>query len=173
MPGKSHPPARPLRVGVVHDPDQAEAIVQRLLAAGFTKDQITVVCSDQATERRFHDYEHQEPAGFYTPKALAIGAGCGAAVGLVTAVLMVGVDAGILALGAALTGTGTLVGGFLGVMLTRAVEGELSNYYDQEVAPGDILVAAEDHGQRAGEHLHQAEEILTSAGVKPIELSEG
>ena len=38
-------PERPIRVGVFENVEQADAAVSDLLAAGFTKEEITVICS--------------------------------------------------------------------------------------------------------------------------------
>lgn len=166
---------RPIRAGVFVATDQAEEAVRRLLGAGFSKDQVTVICSDRVTEARFREFEHQEPAGYYMRTALFAGAGIGAAIGLV-AFLLIKLGTGVedtLTLGALSTLTGTVIGGFVGAMMTQGVEKELSNFYDQEVTPGDILVAAEDHGEGAKKHLVEAEHILAAAGARPMELTEG
>jgi hypothetical protein len=65
------------------------------------------------------------------------------------------------------------MGGFLGAMLTRAHEKEVSNFYDQEIRQGRILVAVEIHSRDAGARLAEAARILHDAGSKPIALPEG
>ena len=63
-----------LEVGVFDSVDDARQAVQGLLEAGFTTKQITVVCSDETKERYFSEFEHQDPAGTYTPAATIAGA---------------------------------------------------------------------------------------------------
>ena len=63
----------PLRFGVFSMVEEADQAVAGLLAAGFTKDQITVICSDETRERHFKQFEHQQPAGEHTPAAIATG----------------------------------------------------------------------------------------------------
>ena len=58
---------RPLEVGVFDSVDDAQRAVQGLLAAGFTREHITVICSDDTKERYFSEFEHQQPAGTFTP----------------------------------------------------------------------------------------------------------
>jgi hypothetical protein len=167
-------PDTPLRVGVFSEVADADRAVKRLLEAGFTKEQITVICSDETRQRHFRQFEHQEPAGQHTPAAAAAGSAIGALVAGATAVV------GTLATGgAALIFTGPLaawaggvVGGLVGAMMTRGVEHELADYYDQAVAEGKILVAVDEHGPAAEGHLSRAEQILAESGALPLALRE-
>jgi hypothetical protein len=167
-------PDTPLRVGVFNEVAEADRAVARLLAAGFTKDQITVICSDGTCERHFHQFEHQEPAGTYTPAAAAAGGALGAILGGATAVvaaLATGGTALIFASALAAWG-GAVVGGLVGAMMTRGVERELADYYSQAVSEGKILVAVDEHSPTAAGHLSQAEKILAESGALPIALRE-
>jgi len=60
-------------------------------------------------------------------------------------------------------------------MLTRGTEKEISNYYDQAVLEGKLLVAVEIHDHDGGLRLARAEQILDEAGAEaePLPLSEG
>jgi len=117
-----HEPERPFRAGIFNTVSDAEEAVHALLAAGFTSEQISVVCSDEVKERHFREYEHTEPAGTNTPAAAAVGSAVGAAViGATTATLgsMFSLDAAA-AMGGAGLWTGTIFGGFVGAMMSRA-----------------------------------------------------
>lgn len=166
---------KPIVVGVFATIAEAQHAVTSLLTAGFAKRQITVVCSDPEKEAHFREFERQEPAGHYTPRAIAGGAVTGALVGLMMALVVLASFGQIEALVAGLLFVpfGTIAGGFIGAMLTRNAEKELSNFYDQGVEPGSIVVAAEDHSERADKTLPQAERILVREGVRPMELPEG
>ena len=54
-------------------------------------------------------------------------------------------------------GTGGVAGGLVGAMMTRGVEKEMANFYNQEVTAGKILVGAEDHGPQQCRRLASAE----------------
>lgn len=166
---------RPIRVGVFSTLAQADRAVHELLSAGFTKEQISVLCSDKYTEEHFHEFEHQEPAGTYLPAAATAGTAIGAVLGGLSAIVGFVTTGGIglLAGGAVGLWGGGIVGGLVGSMLTRGFEKELANYYDQEVTRGKILVAAEDTGAGAAQKLTQAERILHEAGAEPVALREG
>ena len=161
--------------GVFSTVDDATRAVHDLLAAGFTQDHITVVCSDDTKERYFREFEHQEPAGTYTPRAAVVGDTIGAALGGLS-VIASAMATGSLALWAAgpiTAWAGGVAGGLVGAMMTRGVEKELANYYQQAVMDGQILVAAEDHGPNQAAALTRAAKILSDAGAKPVPLPEG
>jgi hypothetical protein len=58
-------------------------------------------------------------------------------------------------------------------MMTRGVEKELANFYQQAVLNGQILVAAEDHSRDGGQRLANAATVLAEAGAQPLPLREG
>jgi hypothetical protein len=169
-----------LEAGVFATVDSARQAVQELLAAGFDREQITVVCSDTTKERYFREFEHQDPAGTHTPKATIAGGTLGAIVGGLT-VIVAAAGTGSLALWAAgpiTAWAGGVAGGLIGAMMTRGVEKELANYYQQAVMEGQILVAAEaggnnDAGAPRHPSLETAARILADAGARPLELPEG
>jgi hypothetical protein len=170
-----------LEVGVFPTVDGARRAVQGLRDAGFGKEQITVMCSDETKERYFHEFEHQEPAGTYTPSAAITGATIGALLGGASVVAASAATGGvaILAAGPITAWAGGVAGGLVGAMMTRGVERELANFYQQAVVDGQILVAVEeDCGEQRNSHhkgatLSLADRILANAGAKPILLPKG
>lgn len=171
--------ARPIRAGVFDDLESADQAVQTLLHAGFTRDRITVICSDQTIERHFAAFEHQDPAGAHTPAAAAVGGTIGAVLGGLTVAIGAAASGGIaiIATAGAAAWTGGVLGGLVGAMMTRGVERELANYYDQAVTQGKILVAADAAAEASTEiqlqQLAAAERVLRAAGSEPIPLREG
>lgn len=166
---------RPIRVGVYSTIRTADCAVDHLLKAGFTDREISVVCSDEAIEKHFHQFEHEQPAGAHTATAVAVGGAIGAALGGLTVLAGAVTTAGLalLAAGGLAAWTGGIVGGLVGAMMTRGLEPELANYYDQAVTEGKILVAAEDHTNARRERLERAERILSECGAEPVALNEG
>jgi hypothetical protein len=162
-----------VEVGVFTTVEDARRAVNGLLGAGFSTDNITVVCSDETKERYFREFEHQEPAGTYTPTATIAGGTIGALLGG-AAVVASAAATGSLALWAAgpiTAWAGGVAGGLVGAMMTRGVEKELANFYQQAVIEGQILVAAEPDDSGPG--LSTAARILADAGAKPLTLPEG
>ncbi|HEX2473247.1 MAG TPA: hypothetical protein VHK01_00790 [Lacipirellulaceae bacterium] len=163
-----------LEVGVFTTVEDARRAVNGLLAAGFPKDKVTVVCSDETKERYFREFEHQEPAGTFTPTASIAGGTIGALLGGAT-IIASALATGSLALWAAgpiTAWAGGVAGGLVGAMMTRGVEKELANFYQQAVLEGQILVAAEASDAR-GASLGEAARILAEAGAKPLALPQG
>jgi len=166
---------RPVRVGIFGSVGEAARAVRGLLDAGFRKEHISVVCSDRAKEAFFKEYEHDKPAGATTASA----AGAGAVLGGIAAgfIAVSGIVAtGGLALfvvGPLFAGTGAAVGTFVGAMMSRGVEHEVANYYDQALPRGDILVAAEIEAGQDPAMLARAERVFAEAGARPIALQQG
>ena len=161
--------ARPVRAGVFKRITTADGAVESLARAGFSRDHITVVCPSCSTER-YQDFERKEPAGSKVPAAAAGGGAIGAVLGGLVAVA----GAGLLVAGPLLAGIGALAGGFVGAMMSRGIERETTNYFDQALRKGDILVAVEvDPGPDQAERLAKAESVLAAAGAEPIPLREG
>jgi hypothetical protein len=65
---------------------------------------------------------------------------------------------------------GGVAGGFIGAMLTRGLEPEIADFYDQAVRKGRILVGVDADGAVAAE---TAERALAEAGAEPVELRRG
>jgi hypothetical protein len=171
----SRPGEKTVRAGTFDSLPAADRAVAKLLAAAFTKDEITVVCSDESRERYFRDFEHQQPAGEYAGTGAVAGATIGAVTGGLAAIAL-GASTGIVPLvvaGATGIAAGSAAGTFVGTMATRGAEKEVSNYYDQEVRAGRILVSAEANGPDAPVRLVTAERIIAESGAKPVRLPEG
>ena len=163
---------KPVRVGVFSTVAAADQAVNGLLRAGFSKEQITVICSDTAKERHFEAFHHEDPAGSNTPAAVLTGGGIGAALGGLAA--LVGVVAtggiGLLAAGGIAAWAGGAAGGLVGAMMTRGVEKAAANFYDEAVAKGKILVAAEVDDADDRRSLNAASRVLAEAGAEPLAL---
>jgi hypothetical protein len=166
---------RPIEVGVFSTVEAARQAVHGLLAAGFTRDEITVVCSDETKERHFREFEHQDPAGTNAPLAMITGGTIGAVVGALSVLVSAAATGSValLAAGPISAWTGGVAGGLVGAMMTRGVEKELANFYQQAVLEGRILVAAEKKGPGSAEALARAAQVLADAGAQPMPLSEG
>jgi hypothetical protein len=172
---KTQTTEKPVRVGVFNTVANADKAVRNLLAAGFAREELAVICSDKFKEKHFQDVPTPDPAGTHTAEGIAIGGAVGAAIGglALAATTIVTGGAALLIAGPALIGGAALTGSFAGAMMTRGFEKEIADYYDQAVRRGQILVAVEVHGEDSAARLTQAERILAEAGAEPIPLSEG
>jgi uncharacterized protein YcfJ len=162
--------SRPVRAGVFRKIDRADQAIAELVKAGFPKEDVTVICPT-CTEERFEPYQRREPAGTKVPVAIVEGGAIGALLGGLGAIA----GTGLLVAGTLLAGFGAIAGGFIGAMLTRGVERETTNFYDQSLRRGDILVAVEVERSApdAAARLAEVERILSRAGAEPIPLPKG
>jgi hypothetical protein len=76
--------------------------------------------------------------------------------------------AGPLVLG---VGGGAAAGAFIGAMLSRGVETEATDYFDQAVQDGKVLVSVETPEEHRDERIADAERILREAGAEPLPLN--
>ncbi len=150
---------------------QAGTIVDRLNAAGFSTDDISVLFPDTGSSR---DFAHQKETKM--PEGATIGAGSGGVVGA-----GIGLLAGLGALAipglgpfiaagpimAALSGgaIGAGVGGIAGALIGLGIPEYEAKRYEGKVKDGGILISA--HCDSSDE-VSQAKEIYKDAGASDI-----
>jgi hypothetical protein len=166
----------PIRAAVFETEPAADRAVVSLLDAGFPKDKISVVSSRTVPHHAEHeDVETVEPAGSHTGGAVAMGGAIGSVLGGLTAA--VGVLAtggmGLVVVGPLLAAaaTGGVAGGFVGAMMTRGLEPEIANFYDQALQKGQFLVAVE--ASEDGPPLESAEAVFQRAGAVSVPMRKG
>ena len=164
--------AASIRLGVVNTIEQAKHLVQSLLKAGFTREQITLMCSDRSVAEQFREYDHAQPAGTIAMRITGLGAKLGTALGAAGVVIWWLATGSSESLGVApiiIPGSAAF-GCMVGAMASEGMTGELAEYYEHSVETGNILVAAAVHGDRPGDKLAAAERVFRDAGVRSIEL---
>ena len=150
------------------DLDEADRAVANLLEAGFAPRQISVICSDEGRRDHFAGLHEEEPAGEHTAEAAAAGGAIGLSLGGLAALTGVIVTGGMgLAAAGAILGAGA-IGSFVGAMLTRGVEREAADFYEQELRRGQILVVVEDDPEHP--HLEDADRAMAAAGAVTFSL---
>jgi len=165
---------RPYRVGDFATAREAHAAIEALLADGFTRDELAVVCPD-ARRDDFADIPQPKPPSDYTAQAIGVGTAAGAVLGGIALAAATLASGGLAApaAGAVLMGGGAISGAFVGAMSGRVAEKELGPYFEQSIRQGHILVAVELHGEDSGPRLAKAERILSRKGGDPVALPEG
>jgi hypothetical protein len=166
---------RPVRVGVFDTTAQATRAIDDLLKAGFSKPEISVICSDERREELFADFPHPPLPEDHLRGAIVTGGAIGAGIGGVaaaTAATTAGL--GIMAMGpiGLALAAGAVAGGLIGAMTTRGVTKEMADYYDQAITHGKILVAVEDDHDNTP-RLTTAERVFAQAGAEPMPLTAG
>lgn len=154
-----------IRVGVFSEMASADRAAAKLMEAGFTPRQITVVCSGETQQdffRKFDGSVHRHRAS----GEVASGATIGAAVGGLTAIAL-GAATGVVPLviaGMAGAAGGGAAGGFLGIMTSKGVENDFLNACHEQVLAGKVLVAAEGLGEDIDSQLARATRIFIQEG---------
>jgi hypothetical protein len=162
-----------MRIGVFEDVSAAEHAVAELEAAGFRRDQISVLCSDDEKEKHFRPYESEEPGGSHVPGAAATGSVLGGVVGgLVSAGVSTIAGMPLIAVGPSFLVGGAVLGGLIGAMQTRGKEGALNDFYEQSLSAGKLLVAVHSEEPVDQQKLARAAYILHSSGAQPMPLED-
>jgi hypothetical protein len=144
---------------------KADQAVRGLLAAGFTMDQITVVCPAKYKDQCLCETpDPKTPEG--PVETLAKGGAAGAALGglaLASAVLTGGLSVPAAAL---LIGGSVLAGGFSNLIVSKGYEVEAHDSIKQAIHDGRIVVGVDVLGDDAADRLAKAQRILDNAGGK-------
>src|SRR6266404_4003243 len=160
--------------GIARSEAQAITIVERLRAAGFSDNDISVLCPDKAGTRDFAHEQHTK-----APEGAATGAGTGGVLGGALG-WMVGIGAlAIPGLGpfiaagpimAALSGAavGGAVGGVTGALIGMGIPEYEAKRYEGKLREGNILISVhtEDRDERK-----VAKEIFQRAGAQDVSSS--
>jgi hypothetical protein len=158
-----------IRAGAFNTVGEADLAIRRLLAAGFSRDQLAVVCPVKFQEH-FGPEVHQSETPSGTPgQALATGGAVGVTLGglaLVATVIMTG-GVGAVAV-AALIGGGALAGAFSSLIVSKGYEEEADDYFKKAIEHGQIVVGIEIPGEDSIQLL-EAQRILDEAGAKMLE----
>jgi heat induced stress protein YflT len=156
-------------IGVFADLDSAQAAVERLAAAGFPIDHISILGKDLQSETRLNGYV---TTGDIAGPSAATGAWVGGLFGLLagSALLFVPGAGPLIVLGplaAAAIGAvqGALLGGGVGAILGHFVEKQHIPKYEQLVKAGSYLVVV--HG--AEQDVARAQQVLTDAGGSDVQ----
>lgn len=163
----------PVRAGIFSTVDQTRSVLNQLHDAGFSWDEVSVVCSDETKEEMFPESVQKEPASHNASKMMdAAGAGLlGIGGAAVIAAMLSTAGTAVMILGAF---AGVAAGGtFTALMATRGFESEATDYYEQAVQEGKILVAVEvdPDQENSEERLQRATQIIDDAGAESLRLA--
>ncbi len=161
--------AQPSRLGLFENSTKADIAIKRLLAGGFSKDEVGVLCASHCPVAKPDVSAAKQPE--HRPEsatALATGGAVGAALGglaLAASALVTG-GASLLAGGAVLIGGGALAGTFTGAMATVGFDDKTASHVDDALNAGQILVTVTLPGANpSDQRLKTAERILRDNGA--------
>lgn len=154
-------------IGLFRDSNEAQAALQDLESAGFTREHLNLVAYDGSGH--YSDLvKDDNELGSNTTKGAAAGGLAGLLIGL-AAVAIPGVGpivaAGPIAAALAGAGVGAATGGMLGALADMGVPGHEAKYYQEAIRRGGTLLIV-----RAGAEMsEQAQSILDRHGAIDID----
>jgi hypothetical protein len=156
-------------IGVFPSIDDAQAAVEKLAAAGFPIDRISIVGKDLQSEIRVNGFV---TTGDIAGPSAATGAWVGGLFGLLAGAAFLFIPGagplivlGPLAAAAVGAAEGALIGGGVGALLGHFVEQKHIPKYEQLVRAGSYLVIV--HGTE--DDVARAQQLLTEAGSSDVE----
>jgi hypothetical protein len=149
---------------------QADRAIRRLLAAGFSKDQLAVICPAKFKDHFLPDAPLAQVPAADAAGTLAVGSALGATLGglaLAATVITGGVAGAMTAV--VLIGGGAFAGGFSNLIVSKGYEKEADDHYKRAIERGQIVVGVELHGEDHTGQLAEAQRILDEAGATALE----
>jgi hypothetical protein len=155
------------RAGFFSTVTTADHAVRRLLAAGFSRDEIAVICPDQFKDQFSPDVPAAQGAGENAVATVAMGSVVGVMMGGIalaaTAIATGGI--GLIPAATVLLGGGAFAGGFGSLIMADGYDNGVGVYSEQAIQLGKIVVGVEIAGEDSGARLDQAARILEEAGA--------
>jgi uncharacterized protein (TIGR02271 family) len=146
--------------------ESAVAVVNRLVDAGFSRNDISVIANDR--DNQYKGYLDRDGETDDVAKGAGIGAAIGGLGGLLVglgALAIPGIGpviaAGPIAAALAGAGIGAVAGGVIGALVDLGIPEDEAHLYAESVRRGNVLVAAQVSDNRADE----ASRIMDSAGL--------
>jgi hypothetical protein len=158
---------RPCRVGFFATKAKAERAVRDLMAAGFTNNELAIICPTEAHHPLSLNVPRAEPPCSHGAEALAEGGAIGAAIGgiaLAATAILTGGTALLPAIPVALGG-GAIAGGFSNIIMSDGYGKGVGEFYLDALHKGKIAVGVEVEDQDSAARLAEADRILARAGA--------
>jgi hypothetical protein len=148
---------------------QADKAIRRLLAAGFTKDQLAVICPAKFKDHFLPNAPQTEAPSLDAAATLATGGAMGAMLGglALAATVITGGAAGVMTV-AAFIGGGAFAGGFSNLIVSKGYEQEADDSYRRAIERGQIVVGVEVPDVDQVNHLAQAQRIFEETGATAL-----
>jgi hypothetical protein len=161
----------PVRAAVFETVAGAAQAVKDLRTAGFSADQISVICSREHADKHFGECREEtvDDHTMVIPDPSAIAALGIGGTAFASAIVLSGGGA-LIAIGA--FASVTLAGTLASIFASRGLASEVTDVHEQALQAGDLLVAVEVHGDDTEQWLARAEQVFHEAGAKPLALHE-
>jgi len=160
--------------GIFKTTNQAEQTVDRLLAAGFTNDDISVLLEDNKSSKDFaHEKNTKAPEG--TATGVTAGGAIGGTLGLLAGIGILAIPglgpfiaAGPIMGALAGLGVGGAVGGLIGALVGLGIPEYEAKRYEGRIKEGGVLLSAHCD---TSEQITLAKTVLKQMGAEDISSS--
>jgi hypothetical protein len=160
--------------GIYDSRIQAEGSVDRLMAAGFSNDDISVLLPDTQSSKDFaHEKNTKAPEG--TTAGVAAGGAIGGTLGLLAGIGALAIPglgpfiaAGPIMAGLAGLGVGGAVGGLIGALVGMGIPEYEAKRYEGRVKEGGVLLSVHCD---TSEEITRAKDLLRHTGAQDIASS--
>jgi hypothetical protein len=158
------------RAGAFDTVALADQAIRRLLAAGFNKDELAVICPAKFQEHFLLAAPNSEAPTASAAGIFAAGGAVGATLGglALAATALTGGAAGVVA-AAVFIGGGAFAGGLSNLIVSKGYEDEADDHFKQAIKSGQIVVGVELPGEHRVAELAEAQRILNEAGATALE----
>ena len=158
----------PMVTGLFNNRDSAEQAYNAAMGRGYSKDDVSLVMSDETRKRYFSGDETIETElGSKAAEGAGIGAGIGGTIGAVlagiaalgTTILVPGlglVVAGPLAAAIAGAGAGGITGGLVGALIGAGIPEERVQHYEEGIKQGGILMGVKTRSDDDAAHIENS-----------------
>lgn len=154
------------RAGFFDTIEQADLAIRQLLAAGFSKDQLAVICPAKFKDHFITEAPQAEAPAAGTQGSMAMGGAMGATLGglALAATVLTGGAAGVMT-AAVLLGGGAFAGAFSNLIIANGYEEEVDDHYKHAIERGQIVVGVlvHDEDEDSTGQLAKALRILDEA----------
>jgi hypothetical protein len=158
----------PISVGYFDAVEEADRAVHALLAAGFSKQQLAVICPKKFETHFAAEANLAQRPGSNAGVEIAEGAGLGLAIGgiaLAAGALVTG-GAGLIPAIPVLLGGGALAGGFTSYILSDGYGKGVGEFYEEAVHLGKIVVGVDLKDVTEPARIAEAEQILSAGSLQ-------
>jgi hypothetical protein len=160
--------------GIYGSPRLAEEAVNKLIAAGFSNDDVSVLLPDEQSSKNFaHEKNTKAPEG--TTTGVTTGGVIGGALGLLAGIGALAIPgagpfiaAGPIMAALAGVGVGGTVGGLVGALVGLGIPEYEAKRYEGRIKDGGVLLSA--HCDTSDE-ISRAKRILEQTGAQDISSS--
>ena len=151
--------------GLFRDRDSAERAYNAVADRGYSRDDVTLMMSDDTRKTHFNDTETE--LGSKAAEGAGVGAGIGGTIGAVlagiaavgTTLVLPGIGlvvAGPIAAALAGAGAGGLAGGLVGALIGAGIPEERVVHYEEGIKNGGILMGVNPRNDDDAEHISRS-----------------